>query len=341
MIYLLKCDILYLPIIKNCGVNELKKQMITITACLFVAFAILLPVFIATKNAVVEVITISVGVTLYHFAMRLAVGTVVNLVMKNKANYKNLWFSEKGFEKKLYKLIQVKKWKKHIPTYDPNTFDTSKKTVNEIIGATCQAEVVHEIIMLLSLLPIALTPLLGGTAVFIITSVLAMIIDCVFVILQRYNRPKLIKVMQRFDKIKSKEVMQMNCVFCRIIKGELNSFKIYEDEHTLVFMDIAKDVDGHMLAIPKKHVKSILDCDNECLNHLMATVKKVCNHLVDNCGYDGVNLLNASDESAGQSVPHFHVHIIPRKNNDGIDTWPKFNGATEEIEELFNKLKMQ
>ena len=135
--------------------------------------------------------------------------------------------------------------------------------------------------------------------------------------------------------------MQMNCVFCRIIKGELNSFKIYEDEHTLVFMDIAKDVDGHMLAIPKKHVKSILDCDNECLNHLMATVKKVCNHLVDNCGYDGVNLLNASDESAGQSVPHFHVHIIPRKNNDGIDAWPKFNGATEEIEELFNKLKMQ
>ena len=135
--------------------------------------------------------------------------------------------------------------------------------------------------------------------------------------------------------------MQMNCVFCRIIKGELNSFKIYEDEHTLVFMDIAKDVDGHMLAIPKKHVKSILDCDNEYLNHLMATVKKVCNHLVDNCGYDGVNLLNASDESAGQSVPHFHVHIIPRKNNDGIDAWPKFNGATEEIEELFNKLKMQ
>ena len=133
----------------------------------------------------------------------------------------------------------------------------------------------------------------------------------------------------------------MNCVFCRIIKGELNSFKIYEDEHTLVFMDIAKDVDGHMLAIPKKHVKSILDCDNECLNHLMATVKKVCNHLVDNCGYDGVNLLNASDESAGQSVPHFHIHIIPRKNNDGIDTWPKFNGITEEIEELFNKLKMQ
>ena len=203
MIYLLKCDILYLPTIKNCGVNGLKKQMITITACLFVAFAILLPVFITTKNAVVEVITISVGVTLYHFAMRLAVGTVINLIMKNKANYKNLWFREKGFEKKLYKLIQVQKWKKHIPTYDPNTFDTSKKTVNEIIGATCQAEVVHEIIMLLSLLPIALIPLLGGTAVFIITSVLAMIIDCVFVILQRYNRPKLIKVMQRFDKIKS------------------------------------------------------------------------------------------------------------------------------------------
>lgn len=133
----------------------------------------------------------------------------------------------------------------------------------------------------------------------------------------------------------------MGCVFCKIARGDIPGFKVYEDAYTLVFMDIAKDVDGHMVAIPKKHVKCILDCDVETLDHLMATVKKVSNHCVDECGYDGVNLLNASDESAGQSVPHFHIHIIPRKRGDGIDAWPTFDGANSEIEELFQKLRMQ
>ena len=132
----------------------------------------------------------------------------------------------------------------------------------------------------------------------------------------------------------------MSCVFCRIVSGELPSFKVYEDENTMVFMDIAKDVDGHMLAIPKKHVKNILDCDEETLQQLMATVKKVSCHCTEKCGYDGVNLLNASDESAGQSVPHFHIHIIPRKKDDGIDAWPKFNGAKQTIEEVHKKLSM-
>jgi histidine triad (HIT) family protein len=133
----------------------------------------------------------------------------------------------------------------------------------------------------------------------------------------------------------------MDCVFCKIVSGDLPSFKVYEDEHTLVFMDIAKDVDGHMIAIPKKHVKCILDCDVETLNHLLETVKKVSNHCIDHCGYEGVNLLNASDESAGQSVPHFHINIIPRKTDDGIDAWPKFEGANDDIEELFQKLRIR
>lgn len=176
--------------------------MILITVFLLVGFAISLPVFLATDNAVVEVLTITVGVALYHFAMRLAVGAVVNLIMKNNANHEGVWFREKSFEKKLYKLIRVRKWKKYLPTYSPNTFDTSKKTVKEIVGATCQAEIVHEVIMALSLLPIALIPFLKGAAAFIITSVFAMLIDSAFVILQRYNRPKLIRVMERFDKLK-------------------------------------------------------------------------------------------------------------------------------------------
>ena len=180
----------------------MKNKMILITVFLLIAFAILLPVFVVTKNAIVEAITITVGVTLYHFAMRLAVGTVVNFIMKNKANYKNVWFREKGFERKLYKLIHVRKWKKHIPTYDPDTFDASQKTVKELVGATCQAEIVHEVIMVFSLLPIASIPFLGGAAAMIVTSVLAMLFDSLFVILQRYNRPKPVKVMERFQKLK-------------------------------------------------------------------------------------------------------------------------------------------
>lgn len=116
--------------------------------------------------------------------------------------------------------------------------------------------------------------------------------------------------------------------------------KVFEDEYTLAFMDIAKDVDGHILVIPKKHVKNILDCDVETLNRVMSVVKKVSNHLVDYCGYDGVNLLNASDESAGQSVPHFHIHIIPRKEGDKIDAWPQFTGAENELEETYKRIVM-
>lgn len=133
----------------------------------------------------------------------------------------------------------------------------------------------------------------------------------------------------------------MNCVFCKIINGEIPALKVYEDQYTLVFMDIADDVDGHMLAIPKKHVNSILDCNAEDLYHLMETVKKIANHCVDNCGYDGINLLNASGESAGQSVPHFHIHMIPRKSGDGVDAWPVFNGATSRREDLCQKLRIQ
>ena len=180
----------------------MKKKMILTTVCLLIGFAIAFPAFMATNNAVIEAIAITLGVTLYHFSMRLAVGTVVNRIMKNQADDQNVWFREKRFEGKLYRLLRVQKWKKHVPTYDPSTFDASKKTVKEIIGATCQAEVVHEVIMALSLLPIAFIPLLGGAAALITTSVLSMLIDFVFVILQRYNRPRLVRVMARFDKIK-------------------------------------------------------------------------------------------------------------------------------------------
>lgn len=130
------------------------------------------------------------------------------------------------------------------------------------------------------------------------------------------------------------------CIFCKIASGEIPCMKVYEDDFTLAFMDIAKDVDGHILIVPKNHFKNVLDCDEETICAIMKTVKTVSNHLTDHCGYEGVNLLNASDESAGQSVPHFHMHIIPRKRNDGIDAWPKFEGAKEDIRTIFERIKM-
>ena len=181
----------------------MKRKMFIITALLFVAFIILLPIFLATKNGVLESVTITVGIALYHFVIRLIVGFTINFIMKNKANYNNLWFREKAFESKLYKALRVQKWKKHIPTFSPETFNVNSKSIEEIIGATCQAEIVHEVIMAFSLLPIAFIPVLGGAVAVIITSILSMLYDFIFVILQRYNRPKLLRVMHRFNKIKT------------------------------------------------------------------------------------------------------------------------------------------
>ena len=131
-----------------------------------------------------------------------------------------------------------------------------------------------------------------------------------------------------------------DCIFCKIIKGEIPCYKIYEDEYVLAFLDIAGDVDGHTLVIPKKHCKNILDCDEETLKNLIIAVQKISKHYTENCGYDGVNLLNASDESAQQSVFHFHIHIVPRKKDDGIDAFPHFDGAKCEIGDILNKLKL-
>lgn len=131
-----------------------------------------------------------------------------------------------------------------------------------------------------------------------------------------------------------------DCIFCKIVAGAIPCRKICEDEQTLAFMDIANDVDGHIVVIPKAHYKNILDCAPDVLNAVIRSVQKVSMHLTRHCGYGGVNLLNASDESAGQSVPHFHIHLIPRKQGDQIDAWPDFKEAKQDIDILYQQLKM-
>ena len=130
------------------------------------------------------------------------------------------------------------------------------------------------------------------------------------------------------------------CIFCKIINGEIPSYKIYENDLVYAFLDIAKDADGHTLVVPKKHVTNILDADQETLNAVMEGIKVVSDHYIS-LGYDGVNVMNASGEAAEQSVFHLHFHIIPRKHNDGTDSWPIFNGAKVELSEMHEFLRIK
>ncbi|MBD5390640.1 HIT family protein [bacterium] len=133
----------------------------------------------------------------------------------------------------------------------------------------------------------------------------------------------------------------MSCVFCKIVNKELPSYKIYEDEDTYAFLDIAKDIDGHTVVIPKKHVTDITDCDAETLSKVAEAIRIISKHYVEKLGYDGVNILNASGKAAEQSVFHLHFHIIPRKEEDGLHTFPVFDGAKHSLEEMVEFLKVK
>ncbi len=132
-----------------------------------------------------------------------------------------------------------------------------------------------------------------------------------------------------------------NCIFCKIINKEIASKIIYENSSVLAFLDIAKDVYGHTLVIPKKHVKNILDCDEETLNDVVGAVKLISNYYINDCGFDGINILNANEGAAEQSVFHLHFHIIPRKNGDNIKAWPFHDQLEMDLDDIYNKLKIK
>jgi len=141
-------------------------------------------------------LAITCGTVAYHIVMRLLVGLVFSVGMQNRANYRNRWYQVSRREMAVYEKLKVKHWKRGMPTYDPSLFDPRTHTWEEIVQATCQAELVHETIAVLSFLPIAAGVRFGAYPVFIITSVLAAACDMMFVIMQRYNRPRLIRLME-------------------------------------------------------------------------------------------------------------------------------------------------
>ena len=138
---------------------------------------------------------ITAGTISYHFCMRLLVGGIFDLALHNQVNPNRKWFQVGKAEKKLYEILKVKKWKNYFPTYDPNVFDKRQHSWGEIAGAMCQAELVHETIAALSFLPILASAWFGAGTVFAVTSLCAALFDLTFVMIQRYNRPRVLKIL--------------------------------------------------------------------------------------------------------------------------------------------------
>ncbi len=140
---------------------------------------------------------ITFGTCFYHLSMRLIVGHTIHYKLQNHVDYTRRWYQPHPVESSLYKFLQVKKWKTNMPTYTPSVFDPRKHTWEEIAQAMCQAEIVHEVIVVLSFLPLLAAIPFGAFFVFLFTSIAAALYDLSFVIMQRYNRPRIIKFIKK------------------------------------------------------------------------------------------------------------------------------------------------
>ncbi|RLI62100.1 MAG: hypothetical protein DRO88_12230 [Promethearchaeia archaeon] len=130
------------------------------------------------------------------------------------------------------------------------------------------------------------------------------------------------------------------CSFCKIISGKLPSNKIYENENVLAFAPLKEHLiaKGHMLVIPKKHYVDIYDIPKEELHHIINAVKTISQKLKEKYNAEGINILHASGKVAQQSCFHFHIHLIPRYKDDGLDIWSKTNYKEENFPEIYKEI---
>lgn len=159
--------------------------------------AILSVLYMKTACEVFLPLAITFGTISYHVVMRLVVGLAFRIVMQNRADYKKSWYHISRHEMAVYKKLNIKKWKRRMPTYDCTLFDPRIHRWEEIAEAMCQAELVHETIALLSFLPITAGIWFGAYPVFIVTSILAAVCDMSFVMMQRYNRQRIMMTLKR------------------------------------------------------------------------------------------------------------------------------------------------
>ena len=131
------------------------------------------------------------------------------------------------------------------------------------------------------------------------------------------------------------------CVFCKIISGEYSSSKIYEDDKVLAILDLSQATVGHTLVMPKAHYENIFDLDTDVAGHLLKVVKQISNHyqkVIPNI--KGINLLNNNGTKAGQTVMHYHMHIIPRYEDDDLVDM-KFTEHKLNLQELCEQIKLK
>lgn len=130
-----------------------------------------------------------------------------------------------------------------------------------------------------------------------------------------------------------------DCIFCKIIKGDIPCTKVYEDEQVLAFLDIGPITRGHTLVMPKKHHASLFDLPEEDFAAMMRSVQKISAAVFKGVGATGLNLLQNNFRSAGQQVDHVHMHIVPRTEGDGfMTTWPTLPLTGEEMREIQQKI---
>ncbi len=133
--------------------------------------------------------------------------------------------------------------------------------------------------------------------------------------------------------------MSKDCIFCKIIAGDIPSFKVFEDDNTLAFMDINPVHDGHVLVIPKEHADNLIEVSESALSQTSITARKVARAVQKTLNPPDMNLLQCNGEAAKQSVLHFHMHVLPRQTDDGATlNWELVPGDMEKIEVLAQQI---
>ena len=131
------------------------------------------------------------------------------------------------------------------------------------------------------------------------------------------------------------------CSFCRVVANKLPSIKVFENDSILAFAPLEKDIiaKGHMIVAPKRHYSDIYDIDEGELLRLMVYVKKITQELKAKHKAEGINILHASGKVAQQSCFHFHLHLIPRYRDDGMDLWPKTGYKEFDLKRTYEEMR--
>lgn len=134
--------------------------------------------------------------------------------------------------------------------------------------------------------------------------------------------------------------LDKDCIFCKIVRGEIPSFKLFEDDRTLAFMDINPINPGHALIVPKHHAPNIFETPDDWLAASMVTARRVARGVQAALNPHGMNIVQANGPGAAQSVFHLHIHVVPRAENDGIKmNWGINPGKMDEIKAIAEKIK--